>query len=347
MRVVFAPDFRTGTPYQNLLASALEEQGVEVAYLEKYHRGLPFTRGLAKSRADLFHLHWPEMYWFPFHRWVHYGDDLMLATCGRPLVLTAHNFYTHDNPLGWWQQISHWWTYYLASAVFVHSEKAAETILRTYRLKERRIHVLPHGDEAAAYPPAVEQALAREKLGLTLPSNQRLVLMFGAIRPYKGQEAIIDWWKRQAPANATLALVGQAQESAYREEIRRQVQDCPSILLRDERQDNANTTLWHSAADVALFNYRQIFSSGSLSLALGFGLPLLYPVRNATLEVTPFSEQHPERVPAFHSLEGDFGEKLAASLQIGRSEQAASEWAAAHSWQKNAQITADVYKNLL
>ncbi len=347
MRVVFAPDFRQGTPYQSLLATALEQEGVEVAFLEKYHRGLPFTRGLAGLRADLFHLHWPEVYWKPFHRWLHYCDDLWLATRGRPLVLTAHNFQPHDQPLQWKEQISHRWTYHLASAICVHSETAAETILRTYRVEERQLHLIPHGNEAAAYPPATEQVKAREQLGLQLPKGHRLVLMFGAIRPYKGQEAIIAWWKREAPEQATLALVGQPQDAAYQQKIRHEIQGCPNIFLRDEHQDDANTALWHSAADVALFNYRQIFSSGSLSLALGFGLPILYPVRCATVDLLPFSQEHSERVGAFHSLEGDFGEKLAALLKQGRSETAAAAWSQSRSWQHTAQITANIYKSLL
>lgn len=347
MRVVFAPDFRSGTPYQPLLAAALEQEGVEVAYLEKYYRGLPFTRGLAGLGADLFHLHWPEIYWRPFHRWLHYGDDLMLATLGRPLVLTAHNFQPHDHPLGWKEQMSHWWSYQLASAVFVHSPAAAETILRTYRLDERRLHLIPHGNEAAAYPTPSERSVAHDQLGLKLPRGQRVVLMFGAIRPYKGQEAIIDWWKRSTPEATTLALVGQPQDAAYQEEIRRQVQDCPSILLHDYHQDDASTALWHSAADVALFNYRQIFSSGSLSLALGYGLPIVYPVRNTAFDLAPFTNQHPKRVGAFYSMEGDFGEKLKAAAQLGRSEPAALDWAQARSWQGIAQETANVYKSLL
>lgn len=347
MRVVFAPDYRSGTPYQLLLAVALEEEGVEVGFLEHYYRGLPLTRGLAKIGADLFHLHWPEHYWHPSYRWLKYGDDLLFATRGRPLILTAHNFQIHDQRQSWKAFIGQCWTYYLASSVLVHSAAAAETLLRTYPLEERRLHLIPHGNEAAAYPEPSQQHRAREKIGLPFPPERRLALMFGAIRPYKGQEAVIDWWKQNAPPNTTLAIVGQTWDQGYRQEIRRLVKDCPTIHLVDQHQNEADTALWLSAADAALFNYRQIFSSGSMSLALGFGLPLLYPSRNTTVDLEPFSSRHPGRVNPFYSLAGDFGEKLSAALQLGRCDQAASDWATERSWQNIARKSIKIYKSLL
>ena len=54
MRVLFAPDYREGTPYQTLLADALGRLGVKVSFLSDYHRGLPIcSGGCARGCRDI------------------------------------------------------------------------------------------------------------------------------------------------------------------------------------------------------------------------------------------------------------------------------------------------------
>ena len=64
LKVIFAPDWRAGVPYQQLLATALPRHGVDVAFLQGYRRGLPLSRLLEGQQFDFLHLHWPEAY-FP------------------------------------------------------------------------------------------------------------------------------------------------------------------------------------------------------------------------------------------------------------------------------------------
>ena len=63
MDVLFAPDWRQGVPYQQLLANALTTAGVQVSFLSHYKRLLPLTRLLRERSTDLLHLHWPEAYY--------------------------------------------------------------------------------------------------------------------------------------------------------------------------------------------------------------------------------------------------------------------------------------------
>lgn len=343
MRVLFAPDYRPGTPYQTLLADALREAGVTVDFLSDYYRGLPLTRGLAKSQADLLHLHWPEPYAHFRGRWRQYFPDLFLARRMAPLVLTAHNGLPHENLHSAIHRACHAWTYQLANAVIAHSDAAAEVIRAEHGIKDRRLRVIPHGNEAAAYPALTSRESARKELGLRLPPNQRLALMFGAFRPYKGQDAVLDWWRQNAPPRTTLALVGKAAHTADLDNLHHQTKDRENLLLRPEYQDETDTARWHAAADVAVFNYRQIFSSGTVNLALGAGLPVLLPARCPTVDVSDV----PGRALRFFSLEGDFGDKLGRQLELGRSPQAARQWAISRDWAKIAESTAQIYASLI
>lgn len=49
MRVLFAPGYRTGNPYQTLLAKALHRYGIKVSFLTDYYGGLPLWRGVMST----------------------------------------------------------------------------------------------------------------------------------------------------------------------------------------------------------------------------------------------------------------------------------------------------------
>ena len=44
MKVCFAPDYREGVPYQQLLAEALVKEGINVEFLRGYRRAFPLSR---------------------------------------------------------------------------------------------------------------------------------------------------------------------------------------------------------------------------------------------------------------------------------------------------------------
>src|SRR5690242_3330868 len=64
IRVLFAPDWRNGVAYQDLLAKELAELSTEVNFASQYRRVLPLARIARQFRPDVLHLHWPEAYGF-------------------------------------------------------------------------------------------------------------------------------------------------------------------------------------------------------------------------------------------------------------------------------------------
>src|SRR5262245_2706704 len=101
LRVLFAPDYRAGTPYQTLLADALDRHDVEVVFLGDYRRGLPLFRGSFDTAPNIVHIHWPEKYFHRGNGWdwlriMRYPLDCWLTAQRGPIVLTAHNFLPHN-----------------------------------------------------------------------------------------------------------------------------------------------------------------------------------------------------------------------------------------------------------
>ena len=130
MKVLFAPDWRAGVPYQTLLAAALAELGVKVEFLAGYKRALALTRLVRAREFDVLHLHWPDAYYprmhdgFDWWRQARFATDLALATRRHPLVFTAHNFAPHNRSGEFCEERNARAPFVQARAVIAHSAAA-------------------------------------------------------------------------------------------------------------------------------------------------------------------------------------------------------------------------------
>src|SRR5579862_321024 len=208
LRVLFAPDYRSGLPYQESLAKALVDEQVTTSFLSHYRIGLPLYRGSRDFETlDALHLHWPEAYIHGPKLWrkAQYVSDLSLASRKRPLFLTAHNLYPHNRRDEFLMRSAVRFTVRKASAIFVHSARARELYVEEFGATPEKCHKIPFGDHSLEIGSPVPSAEARERLGL--PAGDPICIMFGTVSPYKGQEEVIEAWKAvRMPAK--LCIVG-------------------------------------------------------------------------------------------------------------------------------------------
>lgn len=345
MKVVFAPDWRSGVPYQSLLADALSELGVEVEFLTGYKRGLPLCRLVNERAFDLLHLHWPEAYYprrhdgFDWFRQARFTTDLSLATRHHPLVFTAHNLRPHNRGGECYSARNVRAPFRHARAVIAHSAAARECILATHHLPADRVHVIPHGDLSPSVGPPVARSEAAGQLGL---GPGPLCLMFGTVEPYKGIEEVLAHWRAARPG-ATLAIVGKPRDAAYRAEIERLAAGIERVELRLAWLTDGELGVWLSAADAVLLNYRDIFTSGAAALARSWGVPIVLPRRLRTVDLaepSPF-------VHRFDSFDTDFATTLTAALGTPSDFNAAADWREATAWPRLARATLEIYHRAL
>lgn len=344
MEVVFAPDWRNGVPYQRLLAEALAAHGVNVTFLEGYKRVFPLRRLLATRQCDILHLHWPEAYYprrgdaWDWFRRARFAYDLRGATRRCKLATTAHNLRAHNRGAESFAHRNTRAAHRTAGAVFAHSPVAKDRLIASFDLTPENVHVIPHGDLAVTLGAPVSQAEARATLGL---GPGKLALIFGAVEPYKGQEEVIQWWRTAQPG-CTLAIVGKPCDDTYAAHITSTIGSASDFVTRFGWLPDDQLRLWLCAADVAIFNYREIFTSGAANLARSWGLPILLPER---LDTVTLDEPHPT-VRRFKDFT-DFGPQLATLLQIAPDFAAAAPWRKACSWDEVARITATAYQRAL
>jgi beta-1,4-mannosyltransferase len=348
MRVLFAPDYRGGTPYQALLANALDAHGVKVDFLSDYYRGLPLFRGARVKKPDIIHIHWPEQYFEPRSaalsvlRVARHPLDCWLTARYRPVVWTAHNLLPHNRAAEAGVVRNVRWTAHSADAIFAHSNAARHMIHEMCGVSEQRIVTIPFGDHAARLGPPAPREEARIRLGLG--ADEKVCLVFGTVSPYKGTDELLKFWA-QSQLPYRLAVVGQILSEEFAKRLYDLAFGHPTVALQLSRTwlDDEVLHRWLSAADCAIFNYRDIFSSGAATLARSYGLPVLIPRRLTTLDL---DEPHPH-VFRFEALGTDFRVQLDRALTTRPDYELARQWREKTSWDRVAQITSHVYGEVL
>jgi beta-1,4-mannosyltransferase len=348
IRVLFAPDYRAGVPYQALLAEALSRHSIDVVFLSDYRRCLPLYRGSRGIAPDIVHVHWPEKY-FPSRgdgwdwlRVMRYPLDCWLTANRAPLTLTAHNLVPHNraHQHGVFHNIKS--TAQHSRGIFVHSNTARQAVTKNLCVRSERVHVIPFGDHSVAL--GKPQARDAARAALQLPTEAKVCLVFGTISPYKGTDELVRFWV-QAHVPHHLVVVGPILSDEYASGLTRLAHDCPTIDLRMSREwlDNETLRAWLSASDCVIFNYREIFTSGAAALARSYGVPLLIPQR---LFFTDLQEPH-THVFRFHALDNEFRAQLERALATGSNYEAGADWRKATSWERVAEITASVYRKIV
>lgn len=349
LKVIFAPDWSQSVPYQSQLAQGLSKHGVQVDYLRHYRRALPLWRGLRDLELDLFHLHWPEKFWqigerFRTLRRLRYPLDLYLASLRQPLLLTAHNLLPHNTDRSFMQRRNSRVSYRLARRIFVHSKRAGQLVAETFGVSPERIVEIPFGDLSP--PLGRPRPKSQARRDLDLDPEEPVALIFGAVRPYKGIDQVIAWW-RGRPELPHLHVVGWGSadhaSGAYATTLQGMAQGQRNITvtitpwLPEPELNN-----WLSAADVVICNHTRAFSSGGACLARSLGLPLLV-TRSA--EAVDLAEPDP-RVRRFDKVDDAFGRALEQMLATTPDYASAASWREATSWDRIAAITARTYREL-
>lgn len=192
-----------------------------------------------------------------------------------PLVLTEHNVQLREasDRKNWAQRQC----YRAADAVIVHTQEGYREMQRYVR-SAAHVTVIHHGDYGFfEQKGALDRRAARRALGL--PAEAKIILAFGAIRPYKGVQGLIEILPRirQRHLNAMLVVAGPlliGTEEEYRAVIAREgMEDAVAFWPRYIPHKDV-AALFHTA-DVAVFNYHDITDSGALRVACALGVPVV------------------------------------------------------------------------
>ncbi len=349
----YAPGYN---PYQSLFASSLERAGARV------YRIAPrkiFPVGYALNQpVDVLHFDWHQD-WYNGRNWLSLRfKEVAYRHALRnppriPIVWTAHNLVTHDSKK---RSYDHEMTQLLISrlsGIVVMSEASACMLKDTYCVsKETRMLKLYHGHYADFYPNTVNRSDARDALGIK--REEFVYLCLGALRRYKGHLQLIRAFAEGASPGSRLVIAGPCFTSDYLDELKLLVVQicarCPDIKIdiHAAAVPEQELQLFFNAADVCVLPFVDVLNSGSLLLAMSFGIPVVAPRIGSIPEVAIaeyFEGYDPNAenglgVAMQNALRRFTKNSLDSRSYIDRVKKL-------YSWDENAQKLLDLYRELI
>lgn len=333
---------------QSQLAPALQKVRRILCY---YERLLLYA---LRSRARVFHILWNN-------KFQHFDRTLLMLwyrLSGHRVVLTAHNINAarrdgRDNALN---RLTLRIQYHLSDHVFVHTRRMADELHAEFGVPHERIAIVPFGINNAFPDTELTPAQARSRLGIS--PDDRVMLFFGQIAPYKGLEYLVEALSGLVARDPLIKLViaGKVKKGSegYWALLKAQL-DAPSVrdrvLERVAFIPDAEVEIYFKAADVLVVPYVHIFQSGVPFLGYGYGLPVV------ATDVGALRDDIEEGFSG-HVCRPHDADDLAAAVrryfdgEIYRHlpcfRERIRKWAnEGHSWRVVAEITEGVYRRLL
>jgi D-inositol-3-phosphate glycosyltransferase len=284
---------------------------------------------------------------------------LGLQVLGKKLVFTAHNVddHTRDGARG---SLAHRLSlrlfYHRVDHVLVHTRRMQDELAESFGLPADRVTVIPLGINDVVPIAAETRLQARRKLGFD--ADDRVLLLFGNIAPYKGVEDAVRALAEVVPdERVVLVIAGPVKDrscEAYWRDVTHLIETLGvSAHVRTEirRIPDDEVGLWFRAADVSLLPYRRVYQSGVLGLSYAQGRPVIAADVGAMREdilkgETGLLFRPGDTVDLAATIRAYFASDLFRDLEA-RGPRISNHGAQRFSWHVNADRTCAVYDKLL
>jgi glycosyltransferase involved in cell wall biosynthesis len=307
----------------------------------------------ATARPKLFHILWNNRFELIDRTFLMLYYKLM----GKRLILTAHNVNTRsrDGTDSWFNRLTLRIQYHLSDHIFVHTRKMKAELIAAFGIGDEKITLIPFGINNTVPNTDLSAAQAKRLLGIS--SNDKTLLCYGQIAPYKGLEYLVGGFTEllERDRSYRLIIAGKPKwNEIYWRQIVQLMMDHgvrDRVIERIEHVPDEETEVYFKAADVLILPYTGIFQSGVIFLGYSFGLPAIVTdvgsLREEIIEgKTGFVVRPRDSSELARTIDKYFESDLYQNLENRRSEinRYANE---RYSWDKAAAITAAIYSRLL
>jgi glycosyltransferase involved in cell wall biosynthesis len=267
-----------GLTFLNLRGDQREDVGVArkgVRILTYYARLMTYA---ALARPRVLHILWNN-------RFEVFDRTLLMLfyrLVGKRIVLTAHNVNAakRDARDSWLNRASLRIQYRLCDHVFVHTEAMKTELIADFGVAAGAVSVIPFPINETIPTTSLTAPEAKQRLGLA--PDEKTLLFFGQIAPYKGLEHLVDAMTVLATQRQDVRLIiaGKVKRghAEYWSRIQRTIADegiGHLVIQRIEFIPDNEVEPYFKAADGVVIPYVDIFQSGVPFLAFSFGVPVI------------------------------------------------------------------------
>ena len=189
---------------------------------------------------------------------------------GKKIILTVHNVEPHEKSL--FKKLLNRSVFCLADEYIVHTNINKKQLSK-YAGK-RPIHVIPHG---ILEPPLKGVSKQEARAKLHIDPQDKILLCFGHIRPYKGLDTAINALRLIKDPSIKLLIAGKCWEEWEKYETLIAQHDLKNrIILKLGFIKNDDVETIFTASDLVLLPYKHFDAqSGVGALVVPFGIPLI------------------------------------------------------------------------
>ena len=265
-------------PYLDMIEHGLLQHAV--VCLRDDNDGLSWRWLWANRRhVQVLHFHWLE---YHYDRATQIKSAVALGMfllkllfargLGYRLIWTVHNIQPHEPKHPILDRWCWWALAHLAHAMVVHCRDAAQQVGQRWGV-DSKTHIVAHPNYCDVYGPEVNRGVARQGLGMC--DDERVLLYFGAVRPYKGVEEAIRAFQTITDPQARLMIVGRPLNDAIKASISQLAAADARIRTVFEYVPASEVARYYAAADVVVLPFKHVQTSGSALLAMSLARPVL------------------------------------------------------------------------
>ncbi len=250
---------------------APEHPRLTIHRLLAWYDPLSWIRGGLLATGDITHIQWWTSVLFP----VILAMMTVVKCRGKTVVLTIHNVLGHET--GLWDRLATAIVLRMADHLIVHSEENKRQLQQSFGIDGEKVSVIPIGVYDVYQDEELSQEEARHRLDFS--SSERVILIFGHIRKYKGVDVLLRAFAqaRQQVPNARLLIAGKnwVPWEPY-QEIIDGLGLGGAIVAHLDYISSSKVKEYFTAADVVVLPYLEFAAqSGPGNIALAFGKPLV------------------------------------------------------------------------
>ena len=282
--VQMTPD-KPRNPYYRQFASGFKAAGWDF----RFSNDLVAMSGYTKERRDL-------LFWFHQFEPFYHERDLpqtkarakvlvetmqSMRASGARLIHTWHNAKPYDSrfidvDFELYCQLDG-----LLDGIITHSESGVPWIRQFCSTVP--IHVLPHPSVHGEFHTAIDRSVARRLL--KIPQDRFVFLTFGEIRPYKNMPLMLDAWERLCGAGDTASsMLLIAGKWRYADQDRLRAMSLDDTIVIDRLLSDEELAMAVAASDACVFTHENVWMSGAVVTAMGFGKAMIIPDHTGLVE---------------------------------------------------------------
>jgi glycosyltransferase involved in cell wall biosynthesis/GT2 family glycosyltransferase len=280
----FFPDYRVNNAYQLLLyQSNFKDYEIVPGTIDDCLKRL-LTDCSSELYDCVYHLHWLHPLVTPARnveeaqiRVNNFIDKLHLfIALGGRIIWTIHNVVSHEPKYIEEEirlskavaELSHW--------IHVHHACVVEATRPYYELPLEKVVIAEHGNYIGTLPCTVDRSQARQEL--EIPEKATVFLFLGQIRSYKGIDDLLDAYARIISRKRDCWLVVAGKLLGIDQgDFEKKVASLPGTLFHPGYVADDRMQIYLKSADVMVLPYKKVLTSGSVFLAMSFGLPVICP----------------------------------------------------------------------